>query len=402
MSEGKFKLLGKCIYLTTSHSRKWYYDNKKTRWFINQEIIQKADSNYDFSEFDNLTRKGSYSFTDSSDGKVDMIFVIFRNVANDLPDTLKGKYENEFNLVPGGEASLGGGKSFEVDNGKRIVDMNYPGSGVTVKINDLHNIPVSGCAHELGHYLLGGNEMHFNKGMYGLMSSWGYTQRSIMMNGWERYKVGWLTLKSVGPKNGNYKVKLDDYLTTGDAAKISIPDSKEYFILENHQLINKFWDIPDQSGSDVKGVYVLRVSGTTGNSVTLICADGRWDWEVNKKVANPYGGNDSLPVFQKLREDKVNGYFDNEMIPFNYNGKFKSDFIHFHQEPGSDKIIEQAIFRGDGHDRFNLTKNTFGADTNPNSQLSNKKPSGISFIITSKSQNKNLSDSYLINITIQK
>jgi|GEM_PF-4621471 len=401
MSMHKFLLTGKSIFITTPHSREWYYLNKKSRSFINSEIILKADTLINFTEFDRLKRVGEYKFEHSPDSIIDMIFIIYRNVGNDLADTLKRKIENQFGLVPGGEASLGYGKEINVDEGRRIVEMGYPGSGVNVKAS-LTIAPVSGCAHEFGHYLLGGNEVHFSSGIYGLMSTWGFTQRSIMMNGWERLQLGWVEPLYVGPDKGDYNnIKLKDFITSGDLIKINIPDSKEYFLLENHQQINKYWDVPDQSKKNVKGIYVLHQSGTSGSSVNLMSADGRWNWEVTEKVFNPYGGKDSLPVFTKLEEDPVNGRFDNEMIPYKYNGIYARDVIHFYRDLKTGEIIEKAIFRGDGGDSYNLQRNKFSGDTNPSPVLSNKKPAPIEFMIKSSHKEKDGIETYFIDIKIK-
>lgn len=399
MSCGKFRLTGKTIFMITPHSREWYLQNKMTRADINREVIQKADSTVDFSPFDNWTYIKPFRQENRPDSIVDMVFVVYRNIANELPIEKKKDIEAKFGLTPGGEASLGYGKTFTVDGGLRKVNMSYPGSGVTVKIA-YGGVPISGCAHELAHHLTGGGEMHFNKGMWGLLSSWGYTQRSFMMNSWERWKAGWLEFKDIGPQKGTYEVELKDYLHDNEAIRIFSPYSKEYFILENHQRINKFWDVPDQSTDEAKGVYVLRQSGSVGNSVSLICADGRWKWTVVSLVKNPYGGDDSLPVFQKIAEDKISGYMDNEMIPYNLNGKSKTDVIHFYKDE-SGKIIENAVFRGDGKDYFDVSRNEFYSDTNPNSELSTKKPSGISFKILSKKSAGDDGDVYHILIKIE-
>jgi M6 family metalloprotease-like protein len=400
MSKGVFRLTGKTMFLITPHTRSWYIENKKTRADINREIIEKADSSIDFDEFDNWHRLNDYLHLNEPDSVIDMIFVIYRNIANELPDSIKKDVEAKLGLTPGGEASLGYGKSFKVDNGKYTINMSYPGSGITVKIAH-DGLPVSGCAHELAHYITGGSEMHFNKGMWGLLSTWGYTQRSFMMNSWERWKAGWLKLKVIGPESGEYNVELNDYVESCEAVRINSSKSNEYFLLENHQRINSFWDIPDQSTPDTKGIYVMRQAGTNGNSVSLICADGRWKWEVVEMVKNPYGGEDSLPVFRKVEEDKINGYMDNELIPYRWNGKQKSEAISFYKDNKSGKVIEKPVFRGDGGDFFDLERNEFSAETNPNSQTSVKKPSGISFRIISKNKTNASGEIYKINIKIE-
>ncbi len=126
MSLNKFNVIGKTIYVKTPHKRKWYLDNKKNRTFINADIISEVDSSIDFKDYDNWTIKGRNNFIFSPDGKVDMIWIIFRNIANDMEDPGKtaaglgfATYLSKDNIQKwSGEASLGYGFPIKVDSEK--------------------------------------------------------------------------------------------------------------------------------------------------------------------------------------------------------------------------------------------------------------------------------------------
>ena len=176
----------------------------------------------DFAQFDHwrYNYPTEYSHTNSSDGIVDMIFMMWRNVSSDTIETIK----YELYLVPGGEASLGGDytgdDSIAVDNGARKIRMGYPrfygqGSGITA-IQPMYSDLSSGTLwrytrHEFGHWLLGGNEYHTKLGTWGLVDGWGTPSGCI--NSFERYKLGWMNFNTI-----------DDISTTRTIFNNTLPD----------------------------------------------------------------------------------------------------------------------------------------------------------------------------------
>lgn len=82
MSFNKLKFIGKTVSVITPHTRQWYLNNSKNRGFIHKEIIQQLDQTWDFAQFDNWDYEGDYNHINRPDGIVDMIFMVWRNIAN--------------------------------------------------------------------------------------------------------------------------------------------------------------------------------------------------------------------------------------------------------------------------------------------------------------------------------
>lgn len=397
MSRDSFKLIGKSIYIRTPHTRDWYLNQNKTRGFINKEVIKAADTLLSFEQFDNWRKDSDYNHTNVSDTYIDMIFIIYRNIAQETLDPNGISFTLGFDNW-GGEATLGQDTTFTVDNGARIVKMGaYPATnaGVTIKYN-LNSNPsqiTSTCAHEFGHYLFG--QIHFSEGMHGLMSVWGISQRSMMMNSWERNRLNWVTVHDYSTTTDN--VVVNDYLSCDEVVKITIPTQSEYFLIENHQRINTWWGSPDQDESAPKGLYVLR--GTDSAAAQLICADGRWTWTVVGTRPNPYGGTNALPVYQRVNPSRYTGRMDNQRISGSYNGTPYTEFIHFYRDPASGQVIEKAVYRGDGTDQFDLVNNNlFTKWSNPSSCFTNGTDTNFGFHVKSKSNNAPFGESFTIKI----
>lgn len=141
MSLGAFKLTGKTRFVVTPRTRIWYRDNDWKRWLINKDVLETLDASLDFSEFDRWKRYSEYDIRREPDGRVDMVFMLYRSVDQ---ASFLGFY--------GGEASLGyprttGGYNepieFFVDGGQRRIggghpvlsnpatEQRWPGSGTT-------------------------------------------------------------------------------------------------------------------------------------------------------------------------------------------------------------------------------------------------------------------------------
>lgn len=90
MSFNKLKFIGKTVSVVTPQTRAWYLANNKKRGDIHTQIIQQLDQTWDFAQFDNWDYEGEYNHINRPDGIVDMVFVVWRNIANDLsnPSTI--------------------------------------------------------------------------------------------------------------------------------------------------------------------------------------------------------------------------------------------------------------------------------------------------------------------------
>ncbi len=396
MSLGKFNVIGNTLNEITPHSREWYLANHKQRGFINKEVLRKIDSTFSFKKFDNWTYVKENMNNFQPDGKVDMIWMIYRNISMDLKNVAKTAAELGFGTASGrdrydkwsGEASLGYGSNFYVDDSTRIVDMNfYGGSGITIMegysgYNKVRNL----CIHEFGHHLLGGINMHTGGGFWGLMS--GFGSRSPCANSFERNTLGWTNPIEI-KKDTIVDVSLDDFVTTGQNIKILIPGKSagEYYYLENHQCKVPF-DIPVRN-EDSKGLYLLHQTYPENSSIKLISAAGRWDWIVNNFTKNPWGSN-ILPVFKRTIPDPLHGYFETDMIPYKDEASRNSSFYAFiYINPYTGKQDIHPYCLGWGYDAFNKNYcNVFSEWSNPRALNQYNQPVNVAFQILSEDRGK--------------
>lgn len=384
MSFNKLKFIGKSVSAISPHSRKWYLDNKKRRGFIHREVIKEVNKKMNFTQFDNWSLQGEYKHKNKPDGIIDMIFMVWRNISNDYPSDSVKLIQSllEFN---NDEGDLGG-TTFNVDNGKRTVKTwwgisgNQPGgSGVTVR-DYLTTNALRTCIHEFAHYLIGNNSYHTGYGFWGMLDAWG--KKTQVANSFERSLLGWIKIKSINNSDAKtFKdIKLRDYVTTGDAVRITIDSLKdEYFYVENHQNIS-YWENNHVFGNVEKGIYVIRQDSYYGGSLQLISASGRYYWMVNQEIKNPWGSG-MLPVYDPVRADRKYGHTDLEYIPWEWKGKKMSPApVHFTQDKISTLPVKDVKYQGDGRDAFRMGYNeVFSPWSNPDSQNKNRDSTGIGF-----------------------
>ncbi|MDY0082547.1 MAG: T9SS type A sorting domain-containing protein [Ignavibacteriaceae bacterium] len=391
MSFNKLKFIGKTVSVITQQTRAWYLANNKKRGDIHTEIIQQLDQTWDFAQFDNWDYEGNYNHKNQPDGIVDMVFMVWRNIANEfIPDSIALIYER---LSMGRVADLGGGPAVTVDNGYRAVNMGYGGNGSGVTLTDWFTENMFRFSiHEFGHYLQGGNDQHVGYGFWGLCSGWGI--KNFVPNSFERYRLGWINLNTVqaSPNGTISSATLPDYVTSGVAYRLVINDAaKQYFYIENHQKTS-FWEnnqmfLRSPYGNVENGIYILRQDGAGGNNKFIRClaADGRYNWTVNQIIQSPWHAQTLLlPVFKMLNPDRVNGYTDLDWIPWWWNGVYQDEAAILFTENSNGEPIEDIRNHGDGKDAFRIGYNeVWSPYSNPNSQRLNKDVTPFGFKINS-------------------
>ena len=396
MSFNKFKFTGKTISVVSPHTREWYLTNNWKRGDIQKEIILQINKTISFAEFDNWKYVGDYYQINQPDGIIDMMIIIWRNIAKELPNESFIKSNLDFTKDCGNL----GGQVFFVDNGTRRVNTGYfsPGttaSGITIcsYLTD-RNKTFRIAVHEIAHYLLGNNCYHNGFGFWGMLSSYGI--KSIVANSFERSRLGWINLKNISSSTTQTisNATLSDYLTTGDSYCFEIdPNSGQYFYIENHQNIS-YWDTTVNLGNIEKGLYVIRKDSFTPTNeddnpssafMRLISAEGRYDWAVNQVVSNPWGSVPSvLPVFKELKPDRKNGYDDLDYIPWNWNSLSQSPIPIYFTEDQNGKAQLDVRYTGDGKDAFRVGYNeVFSPWSNPNSYKADRTPTPFGFKINS-------------------
>ncbi len=355
MSLDSLIVIGNCYSIIAPHTREWYSENKKGKAFINREVIQKLNKSVSFAPFDNWRRIGQYNNVNTPDGIIDMICVIWRNIYHDVSLSTY-TFDNDFNYS--GEASLGGDynkNSFDVDDGAKHVQFGYPekyncGSGLTIARGyNGHALVQEYTIHEFGHYLLGNNSFHIQTGVWGIMA--GYSSRCQVVNSFERNRLGWIKIKEFD-YNPKEPITLRDYLTTGDALRIAIPNTypQQYYYLENHQRISSLDNIDQTSGG--RGIYVLYQSGNINWDITFYNVEGKADWQFDHNAIFP-GTGVNVPVFRKGLQDPSKGYFDSQNIIYTEPNSYlkKSSFIQAYTKNDSDYF--KLLFKGNGMNAMN-------------------------------------------------
>jgi M6 family metalloprotease-like protein len=390
MSLGKMTVIGKSYFVIAAETRAWYSSINYDRAQINQTVIQGLNDSISLAPYDNWTGTSDYNFQNSPDGQIDMICVIWRNIWQDAAfNSFSFDYDFNFN----GEASLGSDAAnvwFPVDGAARTVYEGYPafgvpGSGLTIaKGYDGQGAVQQFTIHELGHYLLGDNHFHTAGGTWAIMAN--YMSRSNCANSFERTRLGWITPMEY---SSNTTVNLRDYVTTGDALRIALPNTnpQEYFLLENHQRLSVF-DKPDDNYPE-KGLYVLHQFGSTPNppggtglgfSPTLVSADGKYAWTFDHYT--PWVNGVIVPVFKKGAASPVSGFFDSDLIQYTdpQSGQAKSGFIFAYVDPVTGQVNDTELAVGDGEDAFSPGYQTvFSPWSNPRALDSYGNTSNIAF-----------------------
>lgn len=265
MSNDNFDFIGDVfpeLYLTPEPYS--YYDNSQGRGYgwLNQQIIDWMDNHstypVNFADYDN-----------DNDGDVDMILFIYRNWDKAL-------------FTPGGLgfqgiANLGFSGSI-VRDGKTIYG-GFPGSGTTQRdiytIADFRDL----ISHEVGHYQFGGDHFLY-LGEFGIQD---INEGALAMCGYERYFLNWINPTVI---TANTSVTITDALTTSDYYRINIPNSDEYFLLENRQKLS-IYELGDaclQADLPATGLMIAHIRPSVSKSIRI-----QWEAADNTFLLNDPG-----------------------------------------------------------------------------------------------------------------
>lgn len=322
MSLDQFHLVGEAIWVETAHSQEEYRNGSYGR--ANRDILQeRADSLVDFALYDQWTKQADYTHSNTPDGQVDMILMVWRT--------------NIFEYL--GEASLGYKPGFMAD-GKRI-EMGFPeylpfplGSGVTIQYlyNDTPRLVMQTMVHELGHWLLGGPHPYNGESPQGKHIYWGMLCNGLRaassVNAYERERLGWITVPHLP---ADVDVSLPDFLRSGVAFKFHPPDGEpvEYFYMENHQQNSIFDDVT--VNPDDRGLWILHQQGPYMelDNLKIKPADGYWKWDSPATTAACF--STTLPVFKRGTPGVLTGLSHRDQIPtttsaVNWMFAYKDDY----------------------------------------------------------------------------
>lgn len=331
MSNGKLNLIGD-VYPKPVRP---LYDTEhyKNISEVNTEILERLDEKIDYSKYDNWSRDKNRRFIKKPDGKVDMIFLLYRN----FPDRLffnhgwtgiAHLYLSKREIVTDDGVII---KRGSLDNGSGLIARGGKNGFYWLKYV---------AAHEFGHFLFGAGHIEGTTNL-ALMVGGPVWNASRGMHSWERVRLGWM--KFVDVKAGiDGEYILPDYMTTNSALRLKLSE-KEWFIIENRQKLSQH----DKAGD--KGIYIYHINSPYhfAPSIFVECADGNWNFKIDT-------------TNKKLIKSRPNPFGKNEMNFSQYiKGKNYACF-----KP----IYETNAAWGDNKDAFDLTfNNVFSPVSNPSS-----------------------------------
>ncbi len=322
MSCGQLRVEGEVLpkLYVTNHPASYYidrYDRKQDKMppygQVVAEILEKVDSDIDFSKFDSDGPDGIPNSGDD-DGYVDVVFMNFFRIPS--------------GFIPIGEArgiaelGLGGAGFVSSDTG-------ISGSNIGVKsgsVQEFLNFPrlVGVMCHEFGH-LMGLGDL-YNKGqknppendsagigLWGIMS-WGASHgwngnddTPVPFCEYSLEKLGW-----IGPDNERLKVVtqsgrilVSPLFQDGEVYKVPLSD-REYFLISNRDPSASYYD-RNIHGSGLLIWHVTEKYGHEAWSIDLECADGKYidaGYPFGKET-DPVNGGDNLDFWASDEDYKA-------------------------------------------------------------------------------------------------
>jgi M6 family metalloprotease-like protein len=308
MSFGNFRVTGKVIGAETPYPMSHYLLgslNYPNRVAANTDILELVDNYIDYREFDNWTYISDFNHINKPDGIVDMIVIIWRGLV--------------FTDQWSGEASLGQGPEFFVENNQEKIKMHYGGypgfsiygSGVTVQYwaNKTRERNFKVVIHEIAHWLINAEHPYNNSNLifWGMLT---LGSEGICANSFEREKLAWINPTII---DGTIlSAPMGDFITTPSAYKFHPPNgfTGEMYYFENHQQISIYDDVT--RNPDDKGIFILHLANGfyAGDCMRVLTSNGFWNWDI--PVRTDCWGND-LPVFRKTSVNR-NGFGNRDRI----------------------------------------------------------------------------------------
>lgn len=340
---------------------------------LHQQVIDQIPFTFDFSPYDNRRNKPNYN-NDNSNSSADNIadFVIFCH-----------RYSRDWHSFPATWIANVGfdGKSETFLNRKyRTPSLNemYIREGFTYLSGGME--PISLFPHELGHALYdaphyAGNNDVCGQYFYIPSAGWGCMRTENVYccaAGWERYILDWTPSITANGVNSDIKSTSDlstnngvfilrDFITTGDAIRISVPSRtnlKQHLWLENHQGMSTFDGTINYStycNTQIDGfhngivAYVEAYSHVKdsffclidkANGVRWFSNDGNYDFTYEQCPINPdeICNHTTYPLHKEL-PNSIGGQSVNEYIrhDFDNNGSIGYNYDNNNSQGGNEQ-----------------------------------------------------------------
>ncbi len=342
-SYGNFHVIGDVYYLTTDHNEMYYrqlaagppFQPEVARAALQMEVFDKLDAapyNVDFSLYDNWNRVDEYDIQPGPDDDVDMIWFLTRDIQESGNAAGQANFHWAHALLD---------TDTHVRDGVALVG-GFPGSGIGMFRRHLDwavnpslapygkGVIVNHVAHEMTHYFFGSG--HFaiwddhittnvrsNSSLKTYAGGW-YS----LYSGYEKWRLNWLEATTIWADGDNYE--LWDLATTTDHSKprlyrINIPDTPQYFLIENRRWLSEFEPHFAVSGGGIQGllkpgllVYqiIREFADVPSARVQKLDADGRYVW--NMLHHSPNGSSQTEDFIDKGTPDSFTGYSETERI----------------------------------------------------------------------------------------
>lgn len=300
----------------------------------NKAVFRQIASQYpdfDWSRYDLRNNHPNFGFDNSQTGPdsiIDFVIVVWRKEGCR------------------GYASLNDNHTFDTPQGIYKIQRQ---SGFTIENSMWHIAGLKGLfIHEMAHNLYNCPHYFTTNGVLGSYfystSGWGmcaYDRVNTSANAWESWYTGWIELKTEKDirEPRNCRLTLDDFVSTGDAIRIRIPETNQRLWLENHSGATIFDDreswLTDGAGDSTpmpsRGLYMYieRITASRGeiisalgwqysNGLRAISASGNFDYEVLGEELSIQVFNNIAANFRKLRPNPAGPHNDMATIRANY------------------------------------------------------------------------------------
>lgn len=333
-SGGQFYFTAELFADSTGRATTVEIDPKGTRNWSQTNLLalhkmKELNPKMDFKRFDRRANQPNFRFDNSDttrykpDKNLDYVIFIYRYGRGWKQQPVLGM--NNWLGAGGGLSSISG-VGIEQYNGYRMPDgfMMMLNSGVFLHeiAHTLYNAP----------HLMGGNGT-VGDYFYCPSGGWGFTGGSLSfikgMNAWERWYAGFIELTAdlKIPKDTTFLLR--DFLTTGDAARIKVPHTKDHYLwLEyhpgQHPLDVHPWrgnNIDDRQLPDMAtGIYayieritdsrqnIINALSDKCNGLKLLNAAGNYDYAVLDSPAvtkNSWGNQ--IYAFRRGKTNALSG-----------------------------------------------------------------------------------------------
>lgn len=382
MSLGKLKITGEAISVSTPKDRSYYGTDLGK---ANKEVFEYISDNslVSFQDFDNWEATSNGVHDDNPDGIVDMILIVWKgsNFTGSGWDGCAALYNIPScygsNTVNPGPIPVNGNKTINFD-------FNKDGSGVTIFSEDRKAQTFRVMTHELGHHLLGSGHPYGDDRVASLLGS--AFAKAVSANSSDRERLGWDTIPEITTSTPN--LELNDFITTGDAYKIKVPNSiysNEYIYIENHQNVSQYDDATNNDTD--KGLFLFHTTDKedhTPNS-RYIVSNGHWEWDQVGVISNQ-NNTATVSLFEKTTPNPENGR--------GFMSKLENDigvdeWLEGYKDPQGNESFG-GFFKGDNDPNlkasFNTTTQSYLSEvTNP--VITDWSESILPFSLNVKSQN---------------